>query len=72
MIGWADWIKPIEFIGDGGGDPVDPAFLVTNGGETVTHNGASVTFGSDIDPALLVTNEGAVVTAGAAIITHGA
>lgn len=72
MIGWIDWIKPVEFIGAGGGEPIDPAFLVTNNGETVTHNGASVTYGSDIDPALLVTNEGAVVTADAAIVTHGA
>ncbi|HHX91370.1 MAG TPA: hypothetical protein GX700_16715 [Paracoccus sp.] len=72
MIGWADWIKPIEFIGGAGGDPIDPAFLVTNGGETVTHNGAAVTYGSDIDPALLVTNDGAVVTADAAIVTYGA
>lgn len=59
-------------VGGEAGVPIDPAFLVTNGGETVTHNGVSVTNGSDIDPALLVTYEGAVVTASAAIVTYGA
>lgn len=64
-------VIPTLVGGDAGGG-IDPAFLVTNDGETVTHNGASVTYGFDIDPALLVTNEGAVVTADAAIVTHGA
>lgn len=54
------------------GVPVDPAFIVTHGGEAVTHNGVSVTYGTDIDPALIVTNAGSVVTANAAIVTNGA
>ena len=71
MIGFAEFISTIKFVGGGGGDPIDPAFIVTHNGEPVTHNGAVVTYGTDIDPQTLVTHGGEVVTASGQIVTHG-
>ena len=70
-IGFAGWMQAAGFIGDGAGQDIDPAFIVTHNGEPVTHNGALVTIGTNIDPAILVTHEGAVVTSGGQIVTHG-
>lgn len=72
MIGWIGATEFVQFVGDGGGGSVDPAFLVTVAGETVTNNGAPVTYGTDIDPAFLVLNDGSVVTNSGAIVLNGA
>lgn len=72
MIGFIGAVEFIQFIGDGGGRSIDPAFLVTVNGETVTNSGAPVTYGTDIDPALLVMNDGSVVTSGGTIVLNGA
>lgn len=71
MIGFIGATEFIQFIGDGGGGSIDPAFLVTVNGETVTNSGAPVTYGTDIDPALLVLNDGSVVTNSGAIVLNG-
>ena len=40
-----EYIGPVEFIEFIGGGGIDPALLVTNGGETVTDGGEDVTNG---------------------------
>lgn len=72
-IGFSGFIELIGFIGDKNDqDVVDPAFIVTNNGATVTHNGSAVTLGTNISPALIVMHESSVLTHIGRIVTNGA
>lgn len=69
-IGWIGFIEAASFIGSGSGS-IDPLFIVTDGGETVTNAGAMVTNTIPI-PEGAVYSSGELVANGGAIVTSGA